>query len=73
MASSEAMTSTPSFVYSYRQVKKCFVEISETWKYHNFLIFQPIFFFLTVLFEEFYSFFWNQFKLGLDFPFNATV
>ena len=44
MASSEAMTSsTHSFAYSYRLVKKCFVKICETSKCHNFLIFQPIF------------------------------
>ena len=43
MASSEAMTSsTRSFAYSYRLVKKCFVKICETSKCHNFLIFQPI-------------------------------
>ena len=42
MASSEVMTSsTHSFAYSYRLVKKCFVKICETC--HNFLIFQPIF------------------------------
>ena len=40
----EAMTSsTHSFAYSYRLVKKCFLKICETSKYHNFLIFQPIF------------------------------
>ena len=44
MASSEAMTSsTHSFAYSYRLVKKCFVKICETLNCHNFLIFQPIF------------------------------
>ena len=44
MASSEAMTSsTRSFAYSYRLVKKCFVKICEASKCHNFLIFQPIF------------------------------
>ena len=44
MASSEVMTSsTHSFAYSYRLVKKCFVNICETSKCHNFLIFQPIF------------------------------
>ena len=44
MASSEAMTSsTRSFAYSYRLVKKCFVKICETSKCHNCLIFQPIF------------------------------
>ena len=44
MASSEVMTSsTHSFAYSYRLVKKCFVKICETSKCQNFLIFQPIF------------------------------
>ena len=44
MASSEAMTSsTHSFAYSYGLVKKCFLKICETSKFHNFLIFQPIF------------------------------
>ena len=43
MVSSEAMTSTHSFAYSYGLVKKCFLKICETWKCHNFLIFQPIF------------------------------
>ena len=40
MASSEVMTSsTHSFAYSYRLVKKCFVKICETSKCHNFLFF----------------------------------
>ena len=44
MESSEGMTSsTRSFAYSYRLVKKCFLKICETSKCHNFLIFQPIF------------------------------
>ena len=44
MASSEAMTSsTHSFAYSYGLVKKFFLKICETSKFHNFLIFQPIF------------------------------
>ena len=44
MASSEAMTSsTHAFAYSYGLVKKCFVKICKTSKFHNFLIFQPIF------------------------------
>ena len=45
MASSEAMTSsTHSFAYSYGLVKKCFLKICETSKFHNFqVIFQPIF------------------------------
>ena len=36
-------SSTHSFAYSYRLVKKCFLKICETSKCHNFLIFQPIF------------------------------
>ena len=52
MASSEAMTSsTHSFAYSYGLVKKCFLKICETSKFHNFLIFQPIF----IRFSLFYS------------------
>ena len=44
MENCEAMTSLPhSFAYSYRLVKKCFLNICETSKCHNFLIFQPIF------------------------------
>ena len=44
MASSEVMTSsTHSFAYSYRLVKKCFVKICETSMCQNLLIFQPIF------------------------------
>ena len=44
MENCEAMTSSPhSFAYSYRLVKKCFVKICETSKFHNFLVFQPIF------------------------------
>ena len=44
MENCEAMTSsTHSFAYSYRLVKKCFLKICETSKCHNFLIFQPIF------------------------------
>ena len=44
MENCEVMTSsTHSFAYSYRLVKKCFVKICETSKCHNFLIFQPIF------------------------------
>ena len=43
MDNCEAMTSsTRSFAYSYRLVKKCFLKICETLKCHNFLIFQPI-------------------------------
>ena len=36
-------SSTHSFAYSYRLVKKCFVKICETSECHSFLIFQPIF------------------------------
>ena len=44
MKNCEVMTSsTHSFAYSYRLVKKCFLKICETSKCHNFLIFQPIF------------------------------
>ena len=44
MENCEAMTSsTHSFAYSYGLVKKCFLKICETSKFHNFLIFQPIF------------------------------
>ena len=44
METCEAMTSsTHSFAYSYGLVKKCFLQICETSKFHNFLIFQPIF------------------------------
>ena len=50
MASSEVMTSsTHSFAYSYRLVKKCFGKICETWNCHNFLIFQPIFISFSLL------------------------
>ena len=44
MENCEAMTSsTHSFAYSYRLVKKCFLKNCETSKCHNFHIFQPIF------------------------------
>ena len=44
MENCEAMTSSShSFAYSYRLVKKYFLKICETSKCHNFLIFQPIF------------------------------
>ena len=44
MKNCEAMTSsTHSFAYSYRLVKKCFLKICETSKCHSFLIFKPIF------------------------------
>ena len=44
MENCEAMTSsTHSFAYSYGLVKNCFLKICETSKFHNFLIFQPIF------------------------------
>lgn len=44
LESCEAMTSsTHSFAYSYQCFKKCFVKISETSKFHNFLIFSSDF------------------------------
>ena len=44
MENCEAMTSsTHSFAYSYRLVKKCFLKNCKTSKCHNFLIFQPSF------------------------------
>ena len=56
MASSEVMTSsTHSFAYSYRLVKKCFVIISETSMCHNFLIFQPIFVRFSLLCLEIFT------------------
>ena len=56
MASSEVMTSsTHSFAYSYRLVKKCFVKICETSKCHNFLIFQPIFIRFSLLCLKFFT------------------
>ena len=64
MASSEAMTSsTHSFAYSYGLVKKCFLKICETSKFHNFLIFQPIF----IRFSLFCSIFFTlSSKIKLD-------
>ena len=56
MASSEVMiSSTHSFAYSYRLVKKCFVKICETSKCHNFLIFQPIFIRFSLLCLEIFT------------------
>ena len=56
MANSEVMTSsTHSFAYSYRLVKKCFVKICETSKCHNFLIFQPIFIRFSLLCLKFFT------------------
>ena len=56
MASSEAMTSsTRSFAYSYRLVKKCFVKIWETSKCHNFLIFQPIFIRFSLFCSQYFT------------------
>ena len=75
MASSEVMTSsTHSFAYSYRLVKKCFVKICETSKCHNFLIFQPIFIRFSLLRLIFFTLscklkvnlLWSS-SLGLDF------
>ena len=65
MASSEVMTSsTHSFAYSYRLVKKCFVKICETSKCHNFLIFQPIFIRFSLLCLKFFTLF-SEIKLNL--------
>ena len=56
MANSELMTSsTHSFAYSYRLVKKCFVKICETSKCHNFLSFQPIFMRFSLLCLKFFT------------------
>ena len=65
MASSEVMTSsTHSFAYSYRLVQKCFVKICETSKFHNFLIFQPIFITFSLLCLKIFTLF-LKFKLNL--------
>ena len=65
MASSEVMTSSAhSFAYSYRLVKKCFVKICETSKYHNFLIFQPIFIRFSLLCLKIFTLF-SEIKLNL--------
>ena len=65
MASSEVMTSsTHSFAYSYRLVKKCFVKICKTSKCHNFLIFQPIFIRFSLLCLNFFTLS-SEFKLNL--------
>ena len=65
MASSEVMkSSTHSFAYSYRLVKKCFVKICETSKCHNFLIFQPIFIRFSLLCLKIFTCF-SEFKLNL--------
>ena len=58
MENCEAMTSsTHSFAYSYRLVKKClkFLKICETSKCHNFLIFQPIFIRFSLLCSNFFT------------------
>ena len=56
MASSEVMTSsTHSFAYSYRLVKKCFLKICETSKCHNCLIFQPIFIRFSLLWLKIFT------------------
>ena len=63
MENCEAMTSsTHSFAYSYRLVKKSFLKIGETSKYHNFLIFQPIF----IKFSLFCKFFVYSFFIKLN-------
>ena len=65
MKNCEAMTSsTHSLAYSYWLVKKCFLKICETWKCHNFLIFQLIF----ITFSLFSSIFFtlsSEIKLNL--------
>ena len=56
MENCEAMTSsTHSFAYSYRLVKKCFLKICETSKCHNFFIFQPIFIRFSLLCSKFFT------------------
>ena len=56
MENCEAMTSsTHSFAYSYRLVKKCFLKNCETSKCHNFLIFQPIFIRFSVFCSKFFT------------------
>ena len=56
MENCEVMTSsTHSFAYSYRLVKKCFLKICETSKCHNFLIFQPIFIRFLLLCLKFFT------------------
>ena len=56
MENCEAMTSsTHSFAYSYRLVKKCFWKICETSKCHNFLIFQPIFVRFSLFCSNFFT------------------
>ena len=61
MASSEAMTSsTRSFAYSYRLVKKCISEnLRNCQSVITSLFFNKYHQVLTVLFTNFYSFFWN--------------
>ena len=72
MESSEGMTSsTRSFAYSYRLVKKCFLKICETSKCHNFLIFQPIFIRFSLFCSENFTLS-SEIKLE-QFPFKALV
>ena len=71
MASSEVMTSsTHSFAYSYRLVKKCFVKMCETSKCHNFLIFQPIFIKFSLLCLKFFTL---SFKLKLNLLWSSSL
>ena len=69
MESSEGRTSsTHSFAYSYRLVKKCFMKFCEISKCHNFLIFQPIFIrfslFCSKLFTLSSEIKWNLFRIS---------
>ena len=73
MASSEVMTSsTHSFAYSYRLVKKCFVKICETSKCNNFLIFQPIFIRFSLLCLEIFTLS-SEIKLNLLWSSSFTI
>ena len=65
MENCEAMTSsTDSFAYSYRLVKKCFLKNCETTKCHNLLIFQPIFIKLSLFCSEIFTLL-SEIKLNL--------
>ena len=75
MVNCEAMTSsTHSFAYSYGLVKKCFLKICETSKFHNFLIFQPTFIRFSLFCSENFTLS-SEIKLrsAPDFPFNCLV
>ena len=72
MASSEVMTSsTHSFAYLYRLVKKCFVKICETSNCHNFLIFQPIFIRFSLLCLTIFTLS-SEIKLNLLWSYDMT-